>query len=188
LSTLELQTLQEFLEENTKARIIRLSKAPCGAPVLFVKKKDGSLQLCIDYQGLNQITHKDRYPIPLLTDLLDAPRKMRIYSKIDLKNAYHLVRIAKEDKWKTTFRTCYGSFEWLVMPFGLSNAPSAFQKFMNEVFYDLLDVYVVIYFDNILVYSNNLEDHKKHVKEILRRLQGNKCYVSLSYSENMIIM
>jgi len=170
LSTLELQTLQEFLEENTKAGIIHPSKAPCGAPVLFVKKKDRSLRLCVDYRGLNRITRKDRYPIPLLTDLLDAPRKARIYSKIDLKNAYHLVRIAKGDEWKTTFRTRYGSFEWLVMPFGLSNAPSAFQRFMNEVFYDLLDVYVVIYFDDILIYSDNLEDHKKHVKEVLRRL------------------
>jgi len=116
------------------------------------------------------LTCKDCYPIPLLTDLLDAPRKAQIYSKIDLKNAYYLVCIAKGDEWKTTFRTHYGSFEWLVMLFGLSNAPSAFQRFMNEVFYDLLDVYVVIYFDDILIYSDNLEDHKKHMKEVLRRL------------------
>ena len=126
LSTLELQSLQEFLEENTKAGIICPSKAPCGTPVLFVKKKDRSLWLCVDYRGLNRITRKDHYPIPLLTDFLDAPRKARIYSKIDLKNAYHLVRIAKGDEWKTTFRTRYSSFEWLVMPFGLSNALSAF--------------------------------------------------------------
>ena len=124
------------------------------------------------------LTCKDCYPIPLLTDLLDAPRKAQIYSKIDLKNAYYLVCIAKGDEWKTTFRTHYGSFEWLVMLFGLSNAPSAFQRFMNEVFYDLLDVYVVIYFDDILIYSNNLEDHKKHVKEVLRRLRDNKLYAS----------
>jgi len=146
--------------------------------VLFVKKKDGFLRLCVDYRGLNRITCKDCYPIPLLTDFLDAPRKARIYSKIDLKNAYHLVRIAKGDEWKTTFYTYYSSFEWLVMPFGLSNAPSTFQRFMNEVFYDLLDVYVVIYFDDILIYSNNLEDHKKHVKEVLRRLRDNKLYAS----------
>jgi len=116
------------------------------------------------------MTHKDRYPIPLLNDLLDAPRKAWIYSKIDLKRAYHLVRIAKEDEWKIAFRIRYGSFEWLVIPFGLSNAPSAFQRFMNDIFSDLLDVSVVIYLDDILIYSDNMDDHKKHVKEVLRRL------------------
>ena len=145
--------------------------------MLFVKKKDGTLCLCVDYQGLNRITHKDRYSIPLLNNLLDAPRKARVYSKINLKSAYHLVRIAKGNEWKTIFCTCYGSFEWLVMPFGLSNAPSAFQRFMNEVFSDLLDIFVVIYLDDILIYSDNLIDHKKHVKEVLGRLRDNGLYV-----------
>jgi len=122
------------------------------------------------------MTCKDRYPIPLLNDLLDAPRKARIYSKIDLKSAYHLVRIAKGDEWKTAFRTHYGSFEWLVMPFGLSNTPSAFQHFMNDIFSDVLDVFVVIYLDDILIYSDNMDDHKKHVKEVLKRLQENRLY------------
>jgi len=151
--------------------IIRPSKSPCGAPVLFVKKKDGILHLCIDYCGLNWITHKDRYPIPLLNDLLDTPRKAWIYSKIDLKSAYYLVRIAKGNKWKTAFRIYYGLFEWLVMPFGLSNALSVFQCFMNDIFSDLLDVSVVIYLDNILIYSDNM-------KEILRRLWENWLYAS----------
>jgi len=124
------------------------------------------------------MTRKDRYPIPLLNDLLDAPRKAWIYSKIDLKSAYHLVYITKGDEWKTAFRTRYGSFEWLVMLFGLSNAPSVFQHFMNDIFSDLLDVSVVIYLDNILIYSDNMDDHKKHVKEILRRLRENWLYVS----------
>jgi len=124
-----------------------------------VKKKNGDLRLCVDYRGLNRLTRKDCYPIPLITDLLDAPKKARIYTKIDLRNAYHLVRIAEGDEWKTTFQTQYASFEWLVMPFGLSNASAAFQWFMNEVFGDLLDIYVVVYLDNILIYSNNLEDH-----------------------------
>jgi len=105
LSALELETLQEFLEENTKIGIICPSKSPCGALVLFVKKKDRTLRLCIDYHSLNRMTCKDRYPIPLLNDLLDAPRKARIYSKIDLKSAYHLVHIAKGNEWKTAF--CY---------------------------------------------------------------------------------
>jgi len=116
------------------------------------------------------MTHKDRYPIPLLNDLLDTPRKAQIYSKIDLKNAYHLVHIAKGNEWKTAFYTHYSLFEWLVMPFGLSNAPLAFQLFMNDIFSDLLDVSIVIYLDNILIYLDNIDDHKKYVREVLRRL------------------
>ena len=180
LSTLELQTLRNFLDENLRTGTIRPSNSPCGAPVLFVKKKDGSLRLYVDYRGLNKLTRKDRYPIPLLSDLLDAPNKARIYSKINLKSAYHLVRIASGDEWKTTFRTRYSSFEWLVIPFGLSNALSAFQHFMNETFADLLDVCVVVYLDDILIYSNNLEEHRIHVKEVLRRLRKNKLYASPS--------
>jgi len=176
----DVTTLREFIDENTRTGLIRPSKSPCGAPVLFVKKKDGSLRLCVDYWGLNRITHKDRYPIPLIMDLLDAPIKARVYSKIDLRSAYHLVRIVEGDKWKTIFRTHYSLYEWLVMPFGLSNAPSAFQRFMNELFSDLLDVCVVIYLDDILIYSDNISEHKKHIKEILRRLRANDLYASSS--------
>ena len=130
-----------------------------GAPVLFVKKKDGSLRLCVDFRGLNRISKKDRYPLPLISDLLDSPRKAQVYSKIDLCHAYHLVRIANGDEWKTAFRTRYGSFEWSVMLFGLTNAPVAFQQFMNDIFSDILDVCVVIYLDDILIYSNNISKH-----------------------------
>jgi len=126
------------------------------------------------------VTQKDQYPIPLLSDLLDAPNKARIYSKIDLRNAYHLVHIAEGDEWKTTFRTRYGSFEWLVMLFGLSNAPAAFQRFMNEILIDLLDVCIVVYLDDILIYSDNLEEHKQHVKKVLKRLRRHKLYASSS--------
>ena len=176
LSQLELDTLREYIEENLRSGFIRPSNSPCGAPVLFVKKKDGSLRLCVDYRGLNKITRKDRYPLPLVSDLLDAPRKARIYTKIDLRHAYNLVRIAPGDEWKTAFRTRYGSFEWRVMPFGLSNAPAAFQRFVNEVFADMLDVCVVVYLDDILIYSDNPDDHRKHVKEVLRRLRKHRLY------------
>ena len=152
------------------------------APILFVKKKDGSLRLCVDFRGLNRLTKKDRYPLPLISDLLDAPGKARIYTKIDLRHAYHLVQIAEGDKAKTTFRTRYSSFEWLVISKGLTNVPSTFQRFMNEVFSDLIDVSVIIYLDDILIYSKNLAEHRKHVKKVLRRLQkhgifahANKC-------------
>ena len=176
LSQLELDTLREYIEENLRSGFIRPSNSPCGAPVLFVKKKDGSLRLCVDYRGLNKITRKDRYPLPLVSDLLDAPRKARIYTKIDLRHAYNLVRIAPGDEWKTAFRTRYGSFEWRVMPFGLSNAPAAFQRFVNEIFADMLDVCVVVYLDDILIYSDNPDDHRKHVKEVLRRLRKHQLY------------
>jgi hypothetical protein len=137
-------------------------------PVLFVKKKDGSLRLCVDFRGLNKITKKDSYPLPRIVDLLDSPQKASIYTKIDLWHAYHLVRIHEGDEWKTTFRTRYGSFEWCVIPFGLTNAPSAFQRFMNDVFADLLDICVLVYLDDILIYSDNPEEHRAHVREVLR--------------------
>jgi len=178
LSAVELCTLQQFIDENIKTGLICLLKSPCGAPVLFVKKKDGSLRLCVDYWGLNKITRKDCYPIPLISDLLNTPKRARIYMKIDLCSAYHLVRIMEGNEWKTTFRTQYGSYKWLVMPFGLSNAPSAFQRLMNEVFSDLLDMCMVIYLDNILIYLDNILEHKEHVREVLRCLRTNGLYAS----------
>jgi len=131
------------------------------------------LRLCVDYQGLNQLTWKDKYPIPLLTDLLDAPQKARVYTKIDLHNTYHLVHIADGDEWKTMFCTRYGPYEWTVMPFGLSNAPLTFQQFMKKLFADLLDICVIVYLNNILIYSKNLKEHKRQVKEIQSRLKAN---------------
>src|SRR5204863_8700784 len=110
---------------------------------------------CVDFRGLNKITRKNRYPLPLTAVLLDAPGKARIYTKIDLRHTYHLVRIADGAKWKTAFRTRYGSFEWLVMPFGLTNAPAAFQHFMNDIFQDLLDNGIIVYLDDILIYSED---------------------------------
>jgi hypothetical protein len=171
LSQSELTALREFIDDNLANGFIRSSRSSHGAPVLFVKKKDGSLRLCVDFRGLNSISKKDRYPLLLISDLLDAPRKARIYTKIDLRHAYHLVRIAEGDEWKTAFRTRYGSFEWCVMPFGLSNAPAAFQRFMNDVFADLLDVCVVVYLDDILIYSDSTELHRQHVLEVLTRLR-----------------
>jgi len=159
LSQTEVQALHEFLDENLHIRFIRPSKVGHSAPILFIKKKDGSLRLCIDFRGLNCLMKKDRYPLPLISDFLDVPGKACIYTKIDLRHAYHLIQIAEGDKAKTTFRTRYGLFEWLVIPEGLTNAPSTFQRFMNEVFSDLIDVSVVVYLDDILIYSNNLAKH-----------------------------
>ena len=173
LSQSELGTLREFIDEHINIGFIRPSKSPHGAPVLFIRKKDGSLRLCVDFRGLNKISKKDRYPLPMINDLLATAGKARIYTALDLRHAYHLVRIAEGDEWKTAFRTRYGSFEWLVMPFGLTNAPAAFQRFMNDIFSDLLDVTVIVYLDDILIFSDNPADHKKHVREVLRRLRKN---------------
>ncbi|SGY78585.1 BQ5605_C008g04896 [Microbotryum silenes-dioicae] len=127
LSETELQTLSSWLKENLSKNFIRASTSPAGAPVLFVRKKDGSLRLCVDYRGLNKITRKNRYPLPLIPEALDRIRGAKIYTKLDLRSGYNLVRIKEGDEWKTAFRTRYGHFECLVMPFGLTNAPAAFQ-------------------------------------------------------------
>ncbi|KAJ8519009.1 hypothetical protein ONZ45_g4010 [Pleurotus djamor] len=176
LSQAEQLTVKKFIDEHLGMGFIRSTNSPHGAPVLFAKKKDGSLRLCVDYRGLNKVTRRDRYPLPLIADLLDAPKKARYYTKIDLRHAYHLIRVREGDEWKTAFRTRYGSYEWLVMPFGLTNAPAAFQRFMNDIFGDLIDKCVIVYLDDILIYSDSLEEHKKTVKEVLRRLRANKLY------------
>jgi hypothetical protein len=176
LSEKEMGALQEFLDDNLNNGFVCLSNSSHRALILFIKKKDSSLRLCVDFRRLNKISKKDRYPLPLISDLLDSPGKARIYTKIDLRHAYHLVHIREGDEWKTTFRTKYGSFEWLVMPFGLSNAPSAFQRFMNDVFADMLDVCVVVYLDDILIYSSDKTTHHKQVKEVLRRLRKHGLY------------
>jgi len=171
LSPVKLSTLWTFIDENLNTGFIRPTASSHTASVLFVKKKDGSLRLCIDFRGLNKITKKDHYPLPLISDLLDSPSCAKIYSKIDLQHTYHLVQIAPGDKWKTAFCTHYGSYEWLVMPFGLTNAPAAFQRFVNTIFADMLDVCVVMYPDNILIYSEDMESHQQHVQEVLHHLQ-----------------
>jgi len=178
LSPLELAALWEFLEEHTKSGFIHPSKSPWGSPVLFVKKKDGSLHLCVDFRALNRVMEKDHYPLPLISDLLTSPAPARIYSKIDLKHAYHLVHITEGDEPKTAFHTCYGSYEWQVMPFRLSNAPAAFQRFINEVLGDLMDICTVGYLDDILVYSDSLEDHWDHIHEVLCHLHTMGLYAN----------
>ena len=163
LSEPELKALKIYIEENLAKGFIRHSKSPAGSPILFVKKKDGTLRLCIDYRGLNRVTVRNRYPLPLIPELLDRLRAGRIFSKIDLRGAYNLVRIKPGDEWKTAFRTRYGHFEYMVMPFGLTNAPAVFQHMMNDIFREYLDQFVVIYLDDILIFSQDYIEHTKHV-------------------------
>ena len=183
LSASKQEALKEFIEENLNTGFIWPTSSPHSALVLFIKKKDGSLHLCVDFCSLNHISKKDRHPLLLISDLLDSPCKAQVYSKIDLHPAYHLVYITDDDEWKTAFRTHYGSFEWSVMPFGLTNAPVAFQQFMNDIFSDLLDVCVVIYLDNILIYLNNMSKHYRHVKEVLKHLRKTGLYAKAEKCE-----
>jgi hypothetical protein len=132
----------------------------------------------VDFQWLNAITWKDKYPLPLTSELLDTLSRAKVFTKIDLKHAYHLIWIAAGDEWKTAFCTRYGSFEWLVMPFGLTNAPGSFQRFLNGIFSDLLDVYVIIYLDDILIFSGNKDDHFWHVSKVLKRLRKHGLYAN----------
>ena len=129
--------------------------SPWGAPIIFVKKKDGTMQLCIDYHQLNKMTIKNRYPLPRIDDLFDQLCKATVFSKIDLRSGYHQVRIKEEDIFKTTFRTRYENYEFVVMPFGLTNAPAIFMCLMNNIMHKYLDNFVVVFIDDILIYSKN---------------------------------
>jgi hypothetical protein len=179
LSQTELAELRKYIDENLAKNFIRHSKSPAGAPILFVKKKDGSLRMCVDYRGLNKVTKKNRYPLPLISGLLEQLGRARIFTKIDLRGAYNLVRIKEGDEWKTAFRTRYGHFEYNVMPFGLTNAPAVFQHMMNDIFREHLDDFVVIYLDDILIFSKNEEEHEKHVRLVLEKLRERGLYAKL---------
>ncbi|KAJ1572108.1 hypothetical protein NDA15_004962 [Ustilago hordei] len=175
--------LRRYLDENLEKGFIRPSKSPARSPVLFVPKKDGGLRLCVDYRGLNEITVKNRAPLPLIEEQLFLLRKARIYTKLDLRAAYNLIRIAKGDEWKTAFGTQLGLYEYLVMPFGLANAPAHFQSFINDIFRDIIGVYVVVYLDDFLIFSDTEEVHVKHVTEVLTRLRSNRLFAKLSKCE-----
>ena len=177
LSEVELKALREYLDENLSKGFIRHSSSPAGAPILFVKKKDGSLRLCVDYRGLNRITVKNRYPIPLISELLDRIRGSKYFTKLDLRGAYNLIRIAEGEEWKTAFRTRYGHFEYTVMPFGLTNAPASFQSLVNEVLRPYLDYFVIAFLDDILIFSKTLEEHEQHVTKVLQKLNEYNLFV-----------
>ncbi|CAI5472253.1 unnamed protein product [Closterium sp. Yama58-4] len=174
LSQPELAELRAQLDYLLAKGFIRPSTSPYAAPILFTPKKDGGLRMCIDYRALNRVTIKSRYPIPRTDDLLDQLRGARYFSKIDLRGGYHQIRVFADDCPKTAFRTRYSSYEFTVMPFGLTNAPSTFQLTMNLIFRDMLDKKVIVYLDDILVYSATKEDHLRDLEEVFRRLQGHR--------------
>ncbi|KAF5762870.1 putative nucleotidyltransferase, Ribonuclease H [Helianthus annuus] len=183
LAPTEMKELKTQLDELLAKGFIRPSSSPWGAPVLFVKKKDGSMRLCIDYRELNKVTIKNRYPLPRIDDLFDQLQGASYFSKIDLRSGYHQLRVRDEDVHKTAFRTRYGHYEFLVMPFGLTNAPAAFMDLMNRVCKPYLDKFVIVFIDDILIYSKNQADHEKHLRCILELLQREKLYAKFSKCE-----
>ncbi|KAI2657573.1 Transposon Tf2-9 polyprotein [Labeo rohita] len=179
LSATEHQAMEEYVAEGLRAGTIRPSSSPAAAGFFFVKKKDGGLRPCVDYRGLNQITIKNRHPLPLTNTALGALSGARFFTKLDLRSAYNLVRIREGDEWKTAFITPTGHYETLVMPFGLCNSPSAFQQFINHVLRDMLGRWCYAYLDDILIYSKTLEEHTQHVRAVLRRLLAHQLYCKL---------
>ena len=155
--------IQELLDKG----FIRSSVSPYGVLVLFVKKNDGTFQMCIDYRELNKITIKNKYPLPRIDDLFDQLQGAQIFSKIDFRSSYHQLRIKREDIFKMAFRTRYGHYEYMVMPFGLANTLAVFMDLMNQVFHDFLDQFVVVFIDNILIYFKSLEEHEDHLRRVL---------------------
>jgi hypothetical protein len=178
-----LKELKEQLQELLDKGFIRPSTSPWGTPVLFVKKKDGSMRMCIDYRELNKVTIKNQYPLPRIDDLLDQLQGARVFSKVDLRLGDHQVRVKEEDIPKTAFRTCYGHYEFLVMSFGLTNAPAVFMDTMNRVFHDYLDQFTVVFIDDILIYLRMSEEHEEHLRKALERLRREKLYAKLKKCE-----
>ncbi|GJY71454.1 putative reverse transcriptase domain-containing protein [Tanacetum coccineum] len=183
LAPSEMKELARQLQELSDKGFIRPSSSPWGAPVLFVKKKDGSFRMCIDYRELNKLTIKNRYPLPRIDDLFDQLQGSSVYSKIDLRSGYHQLRVREKDIPITAFRTRYGHYEFQVMPFGLTNAPAVFMDLMNRVCKPFLDKFVIVFIDDILIYSKNKEEHKEHLRIILELLQKEKLYAKFSKCE-----
>ena len=180
MSPLELEEVKKQLADYLERGWIQPSKSPYGAPVIFVRKKEGTLRMCVDYRALNKQTVKNRYPLPRIEELLDQLHGAKVFSKLDLTSGFHQVRIAEGDVQKTAFRTRYGHYEFTVMPFGLTNAPATFMAMMNDVLRPYLDKFVVVFLDDVLIYSETEEEHAEHVEKVLEALRANQLYAKLS--------
>ncbi|GJY13941.1 putative nucleotidyltransferase, ribonuclease H [Tanacetum coccineum] len=183
LAPAEMKELAEQLKELSDKGFIRPSSSPWGAPILFVKKKDGSFRMCIDYRELNKLTVKNCYPLPRIDDLFDQLQGSSIYSKINLRSSYHQLRVREEDISKTAFRTRYGHYEFQVMPFRLTNAPAVFMDLMNRMCKPYLDKFVIVFIDDILIYSCNEKEHEERLKTILEMLKKEELYAKFSKCE-----
>ncbi|KAL5540693.1 hypothetical protein UlMin_043345 [Ulmus minor] len=182
MAPVELKELQVQLQELLDKGFVRSSYSPWGAPVLFVKKKDGSMRMCIDYRELNKVTVKKKYPLPRIDDLFDQLKGAVVFSKVDLRSGYHQLKIKEDDVPKSAFRTRYGHYEFLVMPFGLTNAPAAFMDLMNRIFREYLDKFVIVFIDDILIYSKSQKEHEQHLRVVLQTLKQHQLYAKFSKS------
>jgi hypothetical protein len=162
---------------------IKPNSSPYGSLIMMVPKKDGTWRMCVNYWALNKITVKTRYPVPRIDYLLDQLKNVVYFTKLDLRSGYHQIRVVEQDAWKNAFKTKQGLFEWLVMTFGLCNAPTTFVRVMNDVFRPFIDDFVIVYLDEILVFSGTWDEHVRHVKQVLDTLQREKMYVKLSKCE-----
>ncbi len=177
LSRPEKEAMEAYIKDSLATGLICPSSSPLGAGFFFVKKKDSTLRPCIDFRGLNDITIKNKYPLPLIDPSFEPLCNAKIFSRLDLRNAYHLVRIKEGDEWKKAFNTPLGHFEYLIVPFGLTNAPAVFQAFINDVLRDMLDRFIFVYLDDILIFSRSLDEHRQHVRLVLQRLLENRLFV-----------
>ncbi|CAI7757487.1 unnamed protein product [Closterium sp. NIES-54] len=180
MSTAELLELRRQLDELLEKGFIHPSTSPYAAPVLFTRKKEGDLRLCIDYRALNAITIKNKYPLPRVEELFDMLGEATVFSKLDLRSDYHQIRLAEDDISKTAFRTRYGDFEFRFLPFGLTNAPATFMGLMNDIFRPFLDRFVIVFLDDILIFSKSLEEHAQHLRIVLDTLRQHRLFAKLS--------
>jgi len=182
MSADQLSELDKYLKKMIAAGKIANTESPYGAPILFIPKPDGSLRLCVDYRNLNKLTILNKYPLPLMDELRDRVAGAKIFTKLNLKDGYHLILMRKGDKHNTAFRTRYRQYAYKVIPFGLVNARATFQTMMNKILTEFLDHGVVVYLDDILIYSENMDDHIKLVQKVLNRLEQHDLAVSLKES------
>lgn len=179
----EREAMVKYIMDSLAASIIRPSSSPVGAGFFFMEKKDKSLRPCIDFRRLNSITVKNKYPLPLLSSAFELLQGATLFSKLDLRNAYHLVRIRRGDEWKMVFNTHLGHFEYLVMPYGLTNAPAIFQALVNDILRDFIKRCAIVYLDDILIFSKSLAEHEVHVRQILQHLLESKLFVKAEKCE-----